>query len=188
MFWFFQEKLGIQVLYTFFLLLIMLSNSFTWCFETLCWTNKSHPRSTCFRTLSHAAISQPHWQGWLESTFCCPVLMPLLLTSADDVYLPGKWLANRNICFNSCGQSSICWGTKNSQTFLPTPPSPATPVREACLWKHLQICVLLSIGEAKVVLAWNDGLFTMRMQVCSPALQGQHLMRRYCTRVLSSQS
>ena len=90
-------------------------------FETLCWTNKIHPEASCFRTLSHITTFLLHWQHQLERTLFCSVLIPSMFTSAEDVYSPGKWLPNRNICFSCCGKSSICWeAKKTSQTLPPT--------------------------------------------------------------------
>ena len=76
--------------------------------------------------------------------------MALMFTFAKDVYSPGKQLPNRNICFNYCGKSSICWETKkNSQTSF--------PYKRGQLIKAFAD-LFVSVREAKVVLAYNDAL------------------------------
>lgn len=82
--------------------------------------NTGQTKSTLFQNTVTRHYNSTSLAALIGKTLCCPVLMALMFTSAKDVYSPGKWLPNRNICFNCCGKSSICQKTKkNSQTFFP---------------------------------------------------------------------
>lgn len=74
-----------------------------------------------------------------------------MFTSAEDVYLPGKWLFHRNICFDCRGRSSICWEAKNSKTF-----SAHKHFVRPAYGKHFQIYLFPSVKAASLGLGWED--------------------------------
>lgn len=126
-----------------------------------------------FHTWYYISTSLATWAG----TLFCSVLAACMFTSAEDVYSPGKGFPNRDICFNCCGKSSICWEAKENSQSIPTSHKHSLRPEES-------IYRLVCFPQWKrLVLSWDGKMpaCTDEVQVYTPRLIHTYNLYTYRT-------